>query len=320
MDRATRLEIFRAALRTRRLEERIISLARTGEVPAALHAGAGHEVCQAAVLAAFAPDDPMLYGHRGTGYWVARGLPFATILCDAAYREGGTNRGKGGLMHVVDPARGILGESGTLGGNFVIGAGIAFAEQYRRSGRVTIVFFGDGTASRGQFHEAANFASLRRLPIVFFCENNGWGLSVPTYASSAVQNIADRAAGYAMPGVVVDGRDAGAVYDAALAAAERARSGSGPSLVEMKVDRLHAHYLGDRDAYRRDVDRAAAWARDPVPRLRDELLDAGALDTGALATLEHEIAAELDAAVDHMRAQPLVAASTARESVFSSGA
>jgi pyruvate dehydrogenase E1 component alpha subunit len=285
-------------------------------VPGTLHAGAGHEVCQAAALAALEPDDPMLYAHRGTGYWVARGLPFATILCDVAYREGGTNRGKGGVMHVVDPTRGILGESGTLGGNFVVGVGVAYAEQYHRSGRVTIVFFGDGTASRGQFHEAANFAALRDLPMVFFCENNGWGLSVPVHESAAVADLADRAAGYRMPGVVVDGRDAAAVYAATADAARRARAGEGPTFIEAKLDRLHPHYLGDREQYRSPDERDASWARDPLDRLRRDLLDRGILDAAAIDALEAEIAAELDRAVDHMRLRPLVAPSTARERVF----
>ena len=125
-----------------------------------------------------------------------------------------------------------------------------YAEQYLDTGHVAVVFFGDGTANRGQFHEALNFAGLRKLPIVFFCENNGWGLSTPTAAASAVVDIARRAAGYDMPGVTVDGRDADEVYDATRAAADRARSGGGATIVEAKVDRLHAHYLGDREPYR----------------------------------------------------------------------
>src|SRR6476646_11035258 len=154
MDVDARLGVFRTALTARRFEERITELAGAGERAEGLHLGAGQEVCQAAALAALRADDPMLYGHRGTAYWIARGLPLDVILCDIAYRDGGTNRGKGGIMHVVDPSRGILGESGTLGGNFVIGAGVAYAERYLGSDAVTIVFFGDGTANRGQFHEA----------------------------------------------------------------------------------------------------------------------------------------------------------------------
>jgi pyruvate dehydrogenase E1 component alpha subunit len=318
MEEKLELEIFRRALLARRLEERIAQLTLAGEIPATLHPGAGQEVCQVAALAALRFDDPMLYGHRGTAYWLARDLEPEKILCDITYREGGTTRGKGGSMHVVDPARGILGESGTLGGNFVLGAGVAFAEQYQRTGRVAIVFFGDGTANRGQFHEAANFAALQRLPLILFCENNGWGLSVPASASTSVEDIAARAAGYAMPGVVVDGCDAAAVFEAVSAAAARARRGEGPSLIEAKLPRLGPHWLGDRDRYRSDAEREALRARDPLPRLRARLQAVGALDADALAKLEVQIAARIERALEFMRAQPLAAPETARQGLWAS--
>jgi acetoin:2,6-dichlorophenolindophenol oxidoreductase subunit alpha len=318
MDDVTRLEVFRKMLLSRRLEERIRQLSMAGELPATLHPGAGHEVCQIAALAALSPDDPMLYGHRGLAYWIARGLPPEKILCDIASKEGGTNRGKGGVMHVVDPARGILGESGTLGGNFVIGAGVALAEKMRKTGRVVIVFFGDGTSNRGQFHEAANFAAVKKLPVIFFCENNGWAVSVPAKTSTAVENIADRAAGYAMPGTVVDGNDADAVYAAVDEAATRARRGDGPSLIEAKVQRFHGHYLGDPEPYRTKEEVAKLREKDPLPRFQQDLLRRGLLDDARLAAIEKEIASAIDRAVDFTKRQPLVAPSTAFESVFAS--
>jgi TPP-dependent pyruvate/acetoin dehydrogenase alpha subunit len=316
MNDATRLDIFRKALGARRLEERIRQLSMAGELPATLHPGAGQEICQVAALAALRPDDPMLYGHRGLAYWIARGLPAERILCDIANKEGGTNRGKGGVMHVVDPSRGIFGESGTLGGNFVVGVGVALAEKMKKSGRVVIVFFGDGTSNRGQFHEAANFAAVKRLPVVFFCENNGWAVSVSAKESTAVENIADRAAGYAMPGTVVDGNDVDAVYDATLAAAERARRGDGPSLVEAKVQRLLGHYLGDPEPYRTKEAVANLRDKDPLPRLQQELARRGLLSDAALAAMEREIATDIDRAVELARGQPLAATASALENVY----
>ncbi len=316
LDSDLRLRIFRNAKRARRFEARVETLSRAGEIGATLHAGAGHELCQLAALAALRPDDPMLYGHRGSAYFLARGLPLTAILCDLAYREGGTNRGKGGIMHVVDPARGILGESGTLGGNFVIGAGVALADRMLGRETVTIVFFGDGGANRGQFHEAANFAALKRLPLVFFCENNGWGLSVSVREASAVPEISRRAAAYGMPGVTVDGGDPDAVYAATAEAAQRARGGLGPSLVEAVVERLHGHYLGDSQPYRSEAERAAVAARDPLPRLEAALLRSAALDPTSLRALEAEIEREIDDAVAAMRRQPLVAPATALENVY----
>jgi pyruvate dehydrogenase E1 component alpha subunit len=313
MDPGRLHEIYARALLARRLEERIELLARSGEVPATLHSGAGQEVAQVAALAALRPDDPVLYGHRGVGYWVARDLPLEKILCDIAGREGGTNRGKGGVMHVVDPARAILGESGTLGGNFVIGAGVALAEQVLATGRVALVFFGDGTSNRGQFHETANFAALRRLPLILFCENNGWGLSLPVEASTSVRDIAARGAAYGIPSAVVDGADAEAVYAAVDEAARRARAGGGPGLIEAKLARIGPHYPGDRERYRPEADRAAARARDPLPRLAARLERAGGLDAAAL---EREIAARIEDAVAAFRARPPAAPHTALEGLY----
>jgi pyruvate dehydrogenase E1 component alpha subunit len=318
IDDAVRLQVFRTALTARRFEERIALLARAGELPSGLHLGAGQEVCQAAALAALRPDDPMLYGHRGTAYWIARGLPLDVILCDIAYREGGTNRGKGGVMHVVDPGRGILGESGTLGGNFVIGAGVAYADRYQGLDAVTIVFFGDGTANRGQFHEAANFAGVQQLPLILFCENNGFGLSVPASASTAVADIADRAAGYGMPGVVVDGSDPDAVFAATADAAARARRGDGSTLIEAKVNRLAGHWLGDRENYRTEEERRHLQTLDPLPPLVQQLRSRRVLDDAGIDALEAEIAAEIDAAVAVMRGREMVAPSTAVEGLFAS--
>jgi len=318
MEDDVRLGVFRTALTARRFEERITELARAGELAEGLHLGAGQEVCQAAALAALRDGDPMLYGHRGTAYWIARGMPLDVILCDIAYRDGGTNRGKGGIMHVVDPSRGILGESGTLGGNFVIGAGVAYAERYLGSEAVTIVFFGDGTSNRGQFHEAANFAGVQHLPLILFCENNGYGLSVPASTSTAVADIADRAAGYGMPGVVVDGNDADAVFAATAEAARRARAGEGPTLIEAKVNRIGGHWLGDRERYRSDDEREQVRALDPLPLLEQRLRDDGGLDDKALGALETEIAGAIDAAVEVMRSRDLVQPATALEGLFAS--
>jgi TPP-dependent pyruvate/acetoin dehydrogenase alpha subunit len=310
MDEGARLEVYGRASLARRFEARVEQLAKAGEIPATLHMGAGQEVAQVAALAALNPDDPMLYGHRGSAYWIARGVPLDVILCDIAYRDGGSNRGKGGPMHVVDVPRGVLGETGSLGGNLVIGTGIAFAEKYHGTGRVCIVFFGDGSANRGQFHEALNYAAVAALPVIFFCENNGYGLSMPSHASSAVEDLAVRGAGYGMPGVVVDGSDADAVHAVVTNAARRARTGEGPTLIEAKVVRIRAHFLGDREAYRSAEERAAAQAADPLDALR------ATLEAGACDALDAANDRSIATAVEVMRTRAMVAAPTARERVF----
>jgi TPP-dependent pyruvate/acetoin dehydrogenase alpha subunit len=222
------IEIFRKSLLTRLYEDRFIKLSMEGVVPPLLHPGAGQEIAQIAALAALNDDDPVLYSHRGVAYMVARGVSLAAMLADSAGREGGTNNGKGGIMHVVDLDRGIYGESGTLGGGLVVSVGMGMALKYRRSSRTVVHFFGDGGANRGTFHESLNWAAVQKLPCIYICENNGWAVSVPVSESTSVENISDRAGGYGIPGVIVDGADPDGVFSAVATAATRARSGGAP--------------------------------------------------------------------------------------------
>lgn len=292
--------IYRSALLTRRFEERLLKLSMEGFLPPMLHPGAGHEIGQLAVIQALQTQDPIIYSHRGLAYMIGRGVPLKAMLCDIAGRHGGTNNGKGGIMHVVDTARGIYGESGTLGGGLVVATGMAMALKKKASSNVVAHFFGDGGSNRGTFHESLNWAAVLKLPVLFICENNGWAVSVPTSCSTAVENIADRAAGYNIPGHVVDGTDAEAVRATILEAAERARSGLGPSLIEIKMVRLLGHYATDPQAYREGFD--AGTLRDPLPALAEQLAASGALSEAGAQQFEAEIAAEIDAAVAEAKA------------------
>ncbi|MCS6927730.1 MAG: thiamine pyrophosphate-dependent dehydrogenase E1 component subunit alpha [Candidatus Binatia bacterium] len=314
MTQSMLLDIFKTALLTRRFEARIIQMAMAGEIPGTLHAGAGQEICQLAAIAALQKDDYILYGHRGVAYMIARGVSLAAILADIAGKEGGTNRGKGGVMHVVDVPRGILGESGTLGGGFVISVGVGMALKRKMPGRVVVYFFGDGTSNRGTFHESLNWAALQKLPCIYFCENNGWAVSVPTHVSTAVQNIADRAAGYGIPGVVVDGNDPTAVYEAMHAAVERARTGLGPTLIEAKVTRLLGHYVADQQTYRPDAHTVAA--KDPLPKLQQALFAAGTLTDTLLAQIEADVARQVEEAVQTVKAAPLLPPEVALQDLY----
>ncbi|MDB5481196.1 MAG: thiamine pyrophosphate-dependent dehydrogenase component subunit alpha [Caulobacteraceae bacterium] len=311
-------EIFRKSLLTRVFEDRFVRLAMEGVVPPLLHPGAGQEVAQIAAIAALQDDDPVLYAHRGTGYMVARGVSLSAMLADCAGRAGGTNNGKGGIMHVVDTARGIFGESGTLGGGFVISVGMGMAAKRKRPGQVVIHFFGDGGSNRGTFHEALNWAAVQKLPCVYVCENNGWAVSVPVSESTAVENIADRAHGYGIPGVVVDGVDPDAVLDAVRVAAERARRGDGPSLIEIKAVRLRGHYATDPQDYRPDA--AEAASKDPLEALRARIISSGLMSEAEVASLQAACEAEVEAAVVEMQAQPLLSAEAAFEDLLVQGA
>jgi pyruvate dehydrogenase E1 component alpha subunit len=306
--------IFETALLCRRFEARVMRLAMAGEILGSLHPGAGQEVEQVSALAALAPDDFVLYGHRGVGYMIARGTSLAGILADIAGREGATSRGKGGVMHVVDVAHGVLGESGTVGGGFVVSVGVGMALQRRGKGQVVVHFFGDGTSNRGTFHESLNWAAVLRLPCIYICENNGLAASVPTNVSTSVQNVADRAHGYGIPGEVVDGNEPESVFQAVLAAVERARGGGGPSLIEAKVTRLLGHFMGDQQSYRDDADEVGQL--DPLPRLQARLLETGIINDLELKEVDADIDRRVEEAVAAVRAAPPLTAELAQEDLY----
>jgi len=307
-------DILRKSLLTRTFEDRFVRLAMEGVVPPLLHPGAGQEVAQIAAIAALHDDDPVLYAHRGVGYMIARGVSLSAMLADCAGREGGTNNGKGGVMHVVDTSRGIYGESGTLGGGFVISVGMGMAAKKKKTGQVVVHFFGDGGSNRGTFHESLNWAAVQKLPCVYICENNGWAVSVPVSESTAVENIADRAHGYGIPGVVVDGADPDAVVDAVRTAAERARAGAGPSLIEIKAIRLRGHYATDPQDYRPDA--AEVAKNDPLEALCARVVGAGLISAAELESLRQACAAEVEEAVSTMQAAAPLGAEAAFEDLL----
>lgn len=263
------------------------------------HPGIGQEGLQAGAVAAMAPQDNLFYAHRGLGYAYAKGMSLEALFGDLLGRTTGSTRGKGGgTVHFADPSLGVLGQGGTLGSNFVLGAGAAVSAQLLGEDKVTVVFFGDGASSRGTFHEAALQASVWKLPLVWICENNGWAISAPFSEQSPTPNVADRASAYGVPGVIVDGQDPLAVFAAAREAIERARAGEGPTLVEAKTLRIRGHYEGDRQKYRDDLTDPDEIPNDPLVKLRELL--AGEVTE----RLDEEARAEVDAAFDTALAAP----------------
>jgi TPP-dependent pyruvate/acetoin dehydrogenase alpha subunit len=315
MDQKLMLDIFRTSLLARRFEARIIQMAMAGEIPGTLHAGAGQEIGQVAAISALNKDDYILYGHRGVAYMIARGTSLASILADIAGKEGATSRGKGGVMHVVDVPHGVLGESGTLGGGFVISVGVGMALKRRKKSQVVVYFFGDGTSNRGTFHESLNWAAVQKLPCIYFCENNGYAVSVPTSTSTAVPDISARAAGYGVPGVVVDGSDPAAVYEVMQNAVGRARAGHGPSLIEAKMTRLLGHYVGDQQTYRPDAATVLA-TKDPLPKFQQTLTNAGVLNESLLKQIEEDIQRQVEEAVATVKAAPMLASEVALQDLY----
>ena len=275
------------------------------------HPGLGQEAVQAGAVSALREDDYLFYAHRGLGYALTKGMSAVTLLADLFGRTGGSVGGKGGgTVHFVDPERGVLGQGGTVGSSFVLGAGVGISAQMLGTDRVVAIFFGDGSSARGTFHEAALTASVWKLPLVWICENNGWAISAPIAEQSPTKDIADRAAAYGVPGVIVDGQDAVAVRAVTAEAVARARAGKGPTLIEAKTLRVRGHYEGDRQQYREDLGDGLDVPRDPLKILR-ELISAENADK-----IDEEARAEADAALEEVLAMPRAGESVVTEGVW----
>ncbi|SHH06103.1 pyruvate dehydrogenase E1 component alpha subunit [Jatrophihabitans endophyticus] len=295
----TALEIYRVMHLARSWETRLLRMLDDGLVSGFYHAGRGHEALEVAGTLPLRPDDYLLYDHRGCAHMIAKGMSLVELFGDFLANDKGSTRGLGaGIVHIADPAHGVLGQSGTLGGGHVLAAGAALSARIRRTDQVVVNFFGDGAANRGTFHEAANAAGAWKLPVVYVVQNNGWAISTPQHRVTAVESFAERAAGYGMTGVRVDGMDPWAVHDAMTEAVERARGGGGPTLLEGTVARQRGHYEGDPMKYLSAEEIAVIRATDPVAAMRERLLADGTADATGLDTLERESLAEVERAAE----------------------
>ena len=316
----TLLDLHRRMLRIRLFEEEAGRLSEAGRIPGALHLYVGEEAVAAGVAAHLGPGDQVTSTHRGHGHLVAVGGDFRRMFAELFGRATGYCRGKGGSMHIADMDLGMLGANGIVGGGPPIAVGAAFSNKYRKTQNVTACFFGDGASNEGSFHEAANMAGLYRLPLIFVCENNGFGEFTRQDRHQAIRDIADRAAGYGFPGVVVDGMDVIAVYEAAGEAIARARRGEGPTLLECKTYRFYDH-VGVRGmgvVYRSD-DEVRAWReRDPIALLERRLAELGILDAAGAAAVRDQVQAEVREAVAFAESSPFPDPSALTEDVYAS--
>ncbi|MGS4945156.1 thiamine pyrophosphate-dependent dehydrogenase E1 component subunit alpha [Meridianimarinicoccus sp. RP-17] len=290
--RAYDADTLRAALRKmyliRKFEEGAENSYTRGLIHGTMHLSIGQEASAVASCMALSDDDKITSTHRGHGHCVAKGADLGRMFAEFFGKETGYCRGRGGSMHIADPTKGNLGANGIVGGGLPIAVGAALSAKRLGTGAVTVCFFGDGANNEGAFHEALNMAAVWKLPVVFVCENNKYGMSTSTERSTAVKNIAERAAAYAMPGVTVDGNDFSAVAEAVDAAVARARAGDGPSLVENVTYRWRGHSKSDRNRYRTKEEIADWMARDPIPAFARLLVDHGVLTDADVADIEAE--------------------------------
>jgi len=303
------LDIFTRVVRIRRFEERVATLSNQGQLPGVVHLYIGEEAIASGVCAALRDDDYIVSTHRGHGHVVAKGGDFNRMMAELFGKATGYCKGKGGSQHIADFEIGMLGACGIVGGGIPIAVGAGFSARYRGTDQVSVSFFGDGASNEGSFHESLNLASVQKLPVIFVCENNGYGEFTPTSRVTSVANIADRAIGYGMPGVVADGTDPIAMYDVAVKAVARARRGEGPTLIEAKTHRRGGHSEGENaflggQKYRPAEEVAEARAQDPLLKIRAYIVENRLATAEKLDTIDREISQAVDAAVTFARNSP----------------
>ncbi len=300
----TRLSLFRRMTELRVFEKRVYDIFLQGLVKGTTHLSLGQEAIAAGFGEAMRSDDWTFATYRGHAHTVSRGVPFAPIMAELMGRRGGLMAGKGGSMHLTSVEHGMMGSYAIVGAHIPIATGAAFSAKYRKSGQVSVCFFGDGTTNIGAFHEALNFAAVWKLPIVFVCENNLYMEYTAISAVTAVEHpAADRAGAYGLERIIVDGNDADAMYEIANKTLDRARVGGGPSLIEALTYRHAGHSRADPGKYRPDEEVAAWIAKDPIPNYRKRLLDAG-VDESVLDRIEKEVAESVDIATELAKASP----------------
>ena len=299
------LAMYASMLRVRLFEERARELFQNGRIPGFLHTSVGQEAVAVGVAAALRHDDYVLSTHRGHGHLIAKGGSLRGLMAELYGKANGICHGKGGTMHIADVSVGYLGANGVLASGCVVAPGVGMSIKRRRSSQIVVTFFGDGAANRGPFHEGVNLAALWKLPVVFVCENNRWASSTAHALSTAGGSIAARGAGYGIPGERVDGNDVLAVHDAVTRAAERARGGDGPSLIEAHTIRWVGHFEGDAQAYRGKDEVAEGRQRDPIARLERVLIERRLLDAAQAARVRESVVAEIEDAITYAEASPL---------------
>ncbi|HHQ2712120.1 thiamine pyrophosphate-dependent dehydrogenase E1 component subunit alpha [Pseudomonas aeruginosa] len=299
------LHAYRVMRTIRAFEERLHVEFATGEIPGFVHLYAGEEASAAGVLAHLRDDDCIASTHRGHGHCIAKGVDVHGMMAEIYGKKTGVCQGKGGSMHIADLEKGMLGANGIVGAGAPLAAGAALAAKLKGSDAVAVAFFGDGGSNEGAVFEAMNLAAVWNLPCLFVAENNGYAEATAANWSVACDHIADRAAGFGMPGVTVDGFDFFAVHEAAGAAIERARAGEGPSLIEVKLTRYYGHFEGDAQTYR-DPDEVKHYreTRDCLKQFRERTCHAGLLSASDLDAIDAEVEARIEDAVQRAKNDP----------------
>jgi pyruvate dehydrogenase E1 component alpha subunit len=297
--------MYKTMTRIRYFEEAIEKHFLAGEIPGFTHLYIGEEAIATGVCLNLTDRDFIESTHRGHGHCIAKGAELTRMMAEIFGKASGYCKGKGGSMHIADFSVGMLGANGVVGGGYTLATGAALAAKLTKSDQVAAVFFGDGASNRGTFHEAANMAGAWKLPVIFVCENNEWASTTPTATTTAVTDIAGRAAGYAMPGVTVDGNDVFAVHEAAAKMVANARKGAGPALLECKTYRIKGHFVGDPEKYRtREEVQKRFSASDPIKNFEARVTREKWLPLKELAAIRDQSAKDVEKALEFAKNSP----------------
>ena len=310
------IKMYTTMVKIRTFENRVAELFAGGKIPGFVHLYVGEEAVATGVCENLTDKDYITSTHRGHGHLIAKGGDIKKMMAELFGKKTGYCKGKGGSMHIADLDLGIMGANGIVGGGPPLASGAALACQYLGNDSVAICFFGDGASNQGTTHEAMNLASCWKLPVVFINENNLYGISSCTINSMCVPNVADRAAGYDIPAVVVDGNDVVAVWEAAGEAINHARQGKGPSLVECKTYRHRGHFEGDPCAYRDDAELEEWKEKDPIPRFEQKLVDMALLTEKKIEEIRGALQDDLVAAEQFAEESPFPDVSELTEDVY----
>ncbi len=301
------IEIYRKMVTIRLFEEKIIDLYARGLVPGLAHLYVGEEAIAVGVCANLRDEDYITSTHRGHGHVIAKGAELKYMMAELFGKKTGYCKGKGGSMHIADVAIGILGANGIAGGGLPIAIGAGLSAKMRKTDQVTACFFGDASSNHGTFHESLNFAAVHRLPVIFVCENNTYGISVSQKQHQAIKDISIRAAAYNMPGITIDGNDVMAVYDTCGKAIRRARAGEGPSLVECKTYRWRGHHEGDPNQGKRyrTMEEIQEWMKKcPIKRFEGKLVSEKILTQPKVKKIWEGVQKEIDDSVEFANQSP----------------
>jgi len=311
------MDLLRTMLLIRGCEEQLIRSYAAGEIPGGMHTYIGEEAVATGVCAHLRVEDAVFSTHRGHGHALAKGMKPERMIAEVMGKATGCCGGRGGSMHLFDPQVGFYGTSGIVGPSILLASGAGYAARLAGKDRVGVSFFGDGASNNGAFHEGINMATAWSLPVVFVCENNLYATEVPFSTISKSNYIANRAAGYGLPGVVVDGNDVLAVYQAAGEAVQRARSGGGPTLLECRTYRFRAHSEGMRETGYRTREEIDEWKqRDPIVLFKEKMLASGIAQTD-IDEISSQVQKIAEDAATIARKSPMPDPSTVTEHVFS---